>query len=77
MTLHEEFAAAALQGLLAGRNPAAAPYTTEEIARLSIECADQMISQLAIKFTSVAVRRPPRRRHTPPNKFIGDTSCQY
>ena len=73
MTLHEEFAAVALQGLLAGRNPAAMPYTTEEIARLSIECADQMISQLAMKSAPVPVRRTSRKRPTIINKFGGDT----
>ena len=75
MTLHEEFAAVALQGLLAGRNPAAMPYTTEEIARLSIECADQMISQLALKSAPVSVRRTPRKRPLTISKFIGDTEC--
>lgn len=40
------FAAAALQGLLAGRNPAAAAWSTLEVARVAVECADYVISIL-------------------------------
>jgi hypothetical protein len=43
MTPREYFIGAALQGLLAGRNPAAAPYTTAEIAAIAVECADYVI----------------------------------
>ena len=37
------FAAAALQGLLAGRNPAAVPHTTAEITALACEIAQHML----------------------------------
>jgi hypothetical protein len=52
VTRFDFFAAAALQGLLAGRNPAATPYTTEEIARIACECAEYMV-----KYTSVDVAK--------------------
>jgi hypothetical protein len=42
----ELFAAAALQGLLAGRNPAAQAWSTLEVARVAVECADYVISVL-------------------------------
>lgn len=38
------FAAAALQGLLAGRNPEAKAWSTLEVARVAVECADYVIS---------------------------------
>lgn len=38
------FAAAALQGLLAGRNHAATPYTPDEVAEMSVKIADAMIA---------------------------------
>jgi len=46
MTPREYFIGAALQGLLAGRNPAA-PYTTAEIAAIAVECADYVILAIA------------------------------
>lgn len=42
ITKHDLFAAAALCGLLAGRNHAAAPYTLEEVTTQAIKCADAM-----------------------------------
>jgi len=47
ITPHDLFAAAALQGLLAGRNPAAKIYDTREVARIAVECADYMLLALA------------------------------
>lgn len=39
-------AAAALQGVLAGRNHAAQPYTPDEAAQWAVKCADALIHQL-------------------------------
>lgn len=47
ITPHDLFCAAALQGLLAGRNPQAAAYNTAEVAKVAVECADQMLLVLA------------------------------
>ncbi len=44
---HDLFCAAALQGLLAGRNAQAKAYDTAEVARVAIECADQMLIALS------------------------------
>lgn len=44
---HDLFCAAALQGLLAGRNVQAKAYDTAEVARVAIECADQMMMALS------------------------------
>lgn len=46
VSLREYLAAAALQGILAGRNHAAQPYTPEEAAQWSVKCADAVIQQL-------------------------------
>ena len=43
ITKHDLFAAAALCGLLAGRNHAAPPYTLEEVTTQAIRCADAML----------------------------------
>jgi hypothetical protein len=47
LTTREFFAAAALQGLLAGRNHNATAYNTEELAKVSVECADKLLLALA------------------------------
>lgn len=59
------FAAAAMQGLLAGRNPNAQAYSTAEIARVAAECANYMI--LALEQTApVAPPAPPAPVAPPP-----------
>ena len=60
------FAAAALQGLLAGRNPAAAAWSTLEVARVAVECADYVMSvmdQSAVPVPAVVVE-PTLPRNT-------------
>ena len=47
ITPHDLFAAAALQGLLAGRNQNAKVYNTQEVARIAVECADYMLLAMA------------------------------
>ena len=46
ISLREFLAGAALQGVLAGRNHAAQPYTPEEAAQWAVKCADAVIQQL-------------------------------
>jgi len=45
-TARELLAAAALQGILAGRNHLAKPYTPDEAADWAVKCADATIAQL-------------------------------
>jgi hypothetical protein len=45
-TTREMLAAAALQGILAGRNHLAKPYTPDEAAEWAVKCADATIVQL-------------------------------
>lgn len=53
------FAAAAMQGLLAGRNPNAQAYSTAEIARVAAECATYMVLALEPVVAPAPVAAPP------------------
>ena len=65
-TPYDLFCAAALQGLLAGRNPQAEAYSTAEVARVSVECADQMMLAIAAsKAKSTASAATPAATPTP------------
>ena len=46
LTARTFLAAAALQGILAGRNHLAKPYTPDEAAEWAVKCADATIGQL-------------------------------
>ena len=46
LSLREYLTAAALQGILAGRNHTAQPYTPDEAAQWAVKCADAAIQQL-------------------------------
>lgn len=53
ITPHDLFIAAALQGLLAGRNQNATQYNTQEVARIAVECADYTLLAMAAPSTVV------------------------
>jgi len=75
ITPHDLFCAAALQGLLAGRNPQAKAYDTAEVAKVAVECADQMLLALA-NSSNVIPPTPespvPNQEHVPskPNNVV-------
>lgn len=71
ITPHDLFCAAALQGLLAGRNPQAKAYDTAEVARVAVECADQMLLVLAGNSDVIPPNQPTANTADPvPNNVV-------